>query len=108
MFMFGSKSAQIMPSFNIVNDEEFEVVEPDKSGDYEIINIPTGIESFHPKLVLHIPTKGEIGAKIMSMMIIDLPLFVLKNFYLYPSHSTLILYLLCPSSLSYLLSYKLK
>ena len=70
--------------------------------DYEIIELTSiGTPSIHPHISLHIPTKRDIGIKILNAVVLDVPWFILKNFYFHPAHSTMIMYLLCPNFAQY-------
>ncbi len=55
------------------------------------------IPYYRPYISLHFPTITEIGARILTMIIMDLPLYAIKSLYTSPIPTTIALYTVLPN-----------
>lgn len=57
----------------------------------------TALIPYQPHIALHIPTLAEIGSRALTSIIIDLPIFVIKNLYKSPVPTMIALYAILPA-----------
>ena len=65
------------------------------------------ITTYKHKLKIQFPTKKEITKRVLTTIILDIPWFIIKNFYNYPIPTIITLYSILPQDIFYYISYSI-
>ena len=69
----------------------------DLDSDTDILK-PEKVCSSKPRLSIHLPTPGEIGARALTTLVIDLPLYTLHHLHAAPIPTIIALYAVLPAT----------